>query len=146
MRWIKLPVWINKKKLSSNDWWMAHLRGSSRRINNEKHTTGNETNALCPYKKEHAVMETLTLLISGVLFSVFATTLSTSPQNTNTHHHISGSAGSAASSLALLTNRYSNNHLPSVLSGQQPMDSSSCLRPPSPLILGALRSVTASIH
>lgn len=39
-------------------------------------------------------------------------------RNTNTHHHsTSGSAGSAASPLALLTNRYSNNHLPSVLSG-----------------------------
>lgn len=71
--------------------------------------------------------------------------------NTNTHHHsISGSAGSAASPLALLTNRYSNNHLPSVLSGRQPSnqltDPSSCLRPPFPLILGALRSGAASIH
>lgn len=69
------------------------------------------------------------------------------PWNTNTHHHsISGSAGSAASPLALLTNRYSNNHLPSVLSGLQPMAPSSCLRPPSPLILGALWSGAASIH
>lgn len=91
--------------------------------------------------------EIVKLLINGALFYVFTTTLATPPLNTNTHHHsTSGSAGSAASPLALLTNRYSNNHLPSVLSGLQPMDRSSCLRPPSPLILGALRSGAASIH
>lgn len=77
------------------------------------------------------------LLINRALFSDFATTLSTRPWNTNTHHYISGCAGSAESPLALLTNRYSHNHLPSVLSGLQPVEPSSCLHPPSPLILGA---------
>lgn len=75
-------------------------------------------------------MKILKLVINGTLFYVFATTLATPPWNTNTHHHsTSGSAGSAASPLALLTNRYSNNHLPSVLSGLQPMDPLSCHSP-----------------
>lgn len=67
--------------------------------------------AVCPKK----LMEML--LINRALFSDFATTLSTRPWNTNTHHYISGCAGSAESPLALLTNRYIHNHLPSVLSG-----------------------------
>lgn len=90
-----------------------------------------ERKAVCPKK----LMEIL--LINRALFSDFATTLSTRPWNTNTHHYISGCAGSAESPLALLTNRYFHNHLPSVLSGLQPVEPSSCLHPPSPLILGA---------
>lgn len=148
MRWIKLPVRIKKKE--NNFHLMTVANGPFKRQQQEDKqwkSTQQGTKQMLSALIRNTVMETLTLLINGVLFSVFATALSTPPpQNTNTHHHISGSAGSAASPLALLTNRYSNNHLPSVLSGLQPMDSSSCLRPPSPLILGALRSVTASIH
>lgn len=33
-------------------------------------------------------METLKLFINGALVSVFATTLSTPPWNTNTHYHM----------------------------------------------------------
>lgn len=66
------------------------------------------------------MMEILNLLIKGALFSVFATALAKAPWNTNTYHLcISGNAPSAAPPLALLTNRYSNNHRPSILSGQQ---------------------------
>lgn len=45
------------------------------------------------------------ILINGALFSVFATTLTKPPWNTNTHHRsINGSAGSAVSPPASLTN------------------------------------------
>lgn len=39
-------------------------------------------------KKSNTVMETLKLFINGALVSVFATTLSTPPWNTNTHYHM----------------------------------------------------------